>query len=569
MIDINKIPFSRYGSFITISPIWEDDKNELYIRSVRGGDTNEGYGKIFKIQSINENGEVIPYSVNMTEIELTLETNEGKVCFCIENKSNLRVYGENIGLRLSMETSSYDNAMSLSKSRCRVNSFTNDIKFMITTLEGYLRVDAPWDISHSEYVIIDIYPENKRNSFSGVIEEFKTVWEQKEYIKSYFDVLEDIKREYREWSEKALKLPERYNEGKKLANYITWSCVVPSGGRLTRPAMYMSKNWMTNIWSWDNCFNAMALVHKNPELAWDQLMIFFDIQDESGVLPDFVNDKYEYFSCTKPPIHGWAIDYMIKHRPDFFNEEKLKQIYGPLSKWTKYWFKYTTNDESGIPSYSHGNDAGWDNSTVFSRGMPLKSPDLLSFLIMQMKTLGNIADKLEDKKHHAYWEDRVEESLKRLVDYFWTGKKFVPRKDNVIEDEFDGDSLIMFIPIILGNMLPKNIIGKLVDGLKEEGRFLTKYGLATESLKSKYYKEDGYWRGPIWAPATMLIVDGLCRVGEYDFAKDISKRFVEMANINGMAENFNAETGEGLRDKAFTWTSSVFLILGNMLLDMQ
>ena len=38
--------------------------------------------------------------------------------------------------------------------------------------------------------------------------------------------------------------------------------------------MYMSKNWMTNIWSWDNCFNAMALVRHQPELAWDQFMIF-------------------------------------------------------------------------------------------------------------------------------------------------------------------------------------------------------------------------------------------------------------------------------------------------------
>ncbi|MGF7060378.1 amylo-alpha-1,6-glucosidase [Brassicibacter mesophilus] len=569
MLDITKIPFSRYGSFITISPIWGDDKNELYIRIIRGGDMNEEYGKIFKIQTINENGEVIPYSVNMTEVELILEADEGKICFCIENKSELRVYGENIGLRLSMETHSYDNVMNLNKNRCRVNNFTYDIKFMITSFEGHLRVDAPWDTSHSKYAIIELFPENKSSSFNGVIEEFKTVWKQKEYTKSYLEVLEDIKREYREWNEKTLKLPEKYREGKKIASYITWSCVVPSEGRLTRPAMYMSKNWMTNIWSWDHCFNAMALVHKNPELAWDQLMIFFDIQDESGVLPDFVNDKFEYFSCTKPPIHGWAIDYMIEYRPDFFDKEKLKQLYEPLSKWTEYWFRYTTIDDSSIPSYSHGNDAGWDNSTIFSKGVPLKSPDLLSFLILQMKTLGNIANKLKDKKLQIYWEDRVEESLKRLLDYFWTGKKFVPRKDNIMEDEFDGDSLIMFIPIILGNMLPKNIIDNLVDGLKEEGRFLTKHGLATESLRSKYYKEDGYWRGPIWAPATMLIVDGLCRVGEYDFAKDISKRFVEMANSSGMAENFNAETGEGLRDKAFTWTSSVFLILGNKLLDMQ
>lgn len=36
-----------------------------------------------------------------------------------------------------------------------------------------------------------------------------------------------------------------------------------------------------------------------------------------------------------------------------------------------------------------------------------------------------------------------------------------------------------------------------------------------------------------------------------------------MANENGMAENFHAQTGQGSRDLAFTWTSSVFLILAN------
>ena len=43
--------------------------------------------------------------------------------------------------------------------------------------------------------------------------------------------------------------------------------------------MYMSKNWMTNVWSWDHCFNAMALCRDHPSLAWDQWMIMADFQD--------------------------------------------------------------------------------------------------------------------------------------------------------------------------------------------------------------------------------------------------------------------------------------------------
>jgi hypothetical protein len=39
-----------------------------------------------------------------------------------------------------------------------------------------------------------------------------------------------------------------------------------------------------------------------------------------------------------------------------------------------------------------------------------------------------------------------------------------------------------------------------------------------------------------------------------------------MANHSGMAENYHALTGESLRDPAFTWTSSVFLLLAHELM---
>ena len=91
--------------------------------------------------------------------------------------------------------------------------------------------------------------------------------------------------------------------------------------------------------------------------------------------------------------------------------------------------------------------------------------------------------------------------------------------------------------------------------------FLTKWGLATEEPCSERYVADGYWRGPIWAPSTMLILDGLCQCGEMELVRDIAERFAEMFVKSGSAENYNALTGEGLRDRAYTWTSSAFLVM--------
>ena len=99
--------------------------------------------------------------------------------------------------------------------------------------------------------------------------------------------------------------------------------------------------------------------------------------------------------------------------------------------------------------------------------------------------------------------------------------------------------------------------------MKEEGRFLTDYGLATESLRSPFYNPDGYWRGPVWAPVMMIMIDALHHTGDTEFAESLSAKYLNLVHTGGLAENFDAKTGKGLRDKEFAWTSAVFLILNN------
>ena len=96
-------------------------------------------------------------------------------------------------------------------------------------------------------------------------------------------------------------------------------------------------------------------------------------------------------------------------------------------------------------------------------------------------------------------------------------------------------------------------------------RFVTEWGLATEHPQSDQYAADGYWRGPIWAPSTYIAVCGLERCGRSPLALDIARRFCRVCAHNGFSENFNAVTGEALRDRANTWTASVFLLLAQRL----
>jgi hypothetical protein len=49
--------------------------------------------------------------------------------------------------------------------------------------------------------------------------------------------------------------------------------------------------------------------------------------------------------------------------------------------------------------------------------------------------------------------------------------------------------------------------------------------------------------------------------GRTVLANSISERFIKMCEKAGFVENYDAVSGEGLRDRSYTWSSSVYLVL--------
>jgi len=353
--------------------------------------------------------------------------------------------------------------------------------------------------------------------------------------------------------------PAEYAQAAELAAYVNWASVVSPRGLLKRPAMLMSKNWMTNVWSWDHCFNAMALSYGAPDLAWDQMMVIFDQQQPNGQLPDSINDADVVLNFVKPPVHGWTLRHMLTASPHI-GEPHLAELYPKLARWTDWWFTYRNPDGDGLPQYHHGNDSGWDNGTVFDAGFPVKGADLAAFLVLQMDVLAEVAARLGKPAEAEAWQRRADGLLERMLARLWRGDRFVsPRAgDWVIAER--SDSVFNCLSLVLGQRLPLPVRRQLVMNLQ---RYLTPYGPATEHIRSPLYEDDGYWRGPIWAPSTLLLVDGLRACGETALAAGVARRFCDLAKQSGFAENYNARTGEPLRDRAYTWTSSVFLILAH------
>jgi glycogen debranching enzyme len=323
--------------------------------------------------------------------------------------------------------------------------------------------------------------------------------------------------------------------------------------------MYMSKNAMASIWSWDNCFNALALAHHAPDLAWDQLMVLAELQDAGGVLPDLANDRYVSWSFCKPPVYGWALARLAQV-PGLLKPARVQEIYPLLCRNTEWWFRHRDDNGDGIPQYNHGNESGWDNSTVFAGLPPVDAPDLSAYLVLQMEFLAYAAHRLGEDGASREWQLRAAGLLKALLRTFWQGDRFVARV-SATGEPIDCESLLLFIPLLLGKRLPGEVRAALTARLQAPGKFLTEYGLASEATSSPHYTPDGYWRGPLWGAPTVMLVEGLAAAGEQALAEEVRSRFCRLVASRGLAENYDALTGAPLRDRAFTWTASAFLLL--------
>jgi hypothetical protein len=358
----------------------------------------------------------------------------------------------------------------------------------------------------------------------------------------------------------------------ELAAYVLWSATVRPAGFLARPAVLMSKHWMDKVWSWDHCFNALALASGHPLVAWDQFLLPFDHQDAAGALPDSVTHSEVLYNYVKPPIHGWTLSLLRAGICDL-SDAQIAETYPRLERATRYWLDYRRSPGSELPHYHHGNDSGWDNATTFDQGGVVETADLAAFLVLQMRELASLAPMAGKPEDAPIWLERADRMLGAMTQELWAradadgagqaagateaAGRFAARSADSGRVTTNA-SLLSLMPIVLGDLLPPDVHTALADRIREH---LTPYGLATELPTSPHYESDGYWRGPIWAPSTVLIEDGLRRAGHAALADEISRRFRALCEAHGFAENFEALTGRGQRDRAYTWTASSYLIL--------
>ena len=547
-LDISKIPWSAFGSRFSVT-IGKDGL--AYLKDIGGGD--EIPSELFSLKLISSKEEL--------EQQIQANENECQICagkspdryvilkFMSSDTISIECCG--IGLRLDMHKSRYDFIQEMARGVFIIQSCAKDHVYELDLRYAVHAVDAPWGRVGNEYIRIDIFEGY------ATIREYALIPQESDAKKTQFIGFSRWNQNYT-----GTELETRYSEAKDLASYILWSAFVRPEGKLTRTSVYSSKNWMTNIWSWDNCFCALAMVENMPNFALDQLLVFADNQHEAGVYPDFINDQFSLFSFCKPPIHGWALLEMIKRNSTILQSsiERIEYLYKSISDSTNFWLKYRRLP-SGAIIYRHGNDSGWDNATLFMEGGPVESPDLYAYLSKQCDCLAEISRLLGHGIDEAEnWTFLAESLANSMLDRLCDDSGFFARRGLEGEKIEHRGSFLLRMPIVAYTRLPEKVIKKLILDISDENRFLTRFGLASEALDSPFIEPQGYWRGPVWAPVNYLVFDALRHLGEMSLANRIAQRFVDLCSEEGMAENFDPIEGKGLDDPAFSWTSAVFLL---------
>jgi mannosylglycerate hydrolase MGH1-like protein len=553
--DVKRVPFSRFGSYLSISDLSDFQpplrRSGLYLRTMHEGGQNA-----FQLQ-LTRAGVTIPFTVSATPTLLTLSADSAFVEISFQGPDQLRIRGHGAGLQLTADAAWL---VPYQHGHWEIN--TSAMKYMLLPIDGDLHTSRTTSSDGAGTKVLTVQAAHDADTFEAELDAYTSGWNAHDVEGTFDDAQRKEQLAFQRWLDTMPKVDAAFGPGSELAAYVNWESVVAPSGNLKRPAMLMSKNWMISVWSWDQAFNAMAATLSNPNLAWDQYLLPFDLQNAQGALPDKWDADSIAWEFSKPPIHGWVLAWMLHHE-HFQDRKHLEQVYPLLSRWTKWYLRYRDSNQDGLPEYRHGNEAGWDNATVFDEGGPIESPDLSAYLSVQMEVLADVAARLGRPAEARQWKQQSNQLLERMLQRFWRDGAFVAI--HVTDGHpIRSQSLLLDMPIILGTRLPASVQAKLIADLRKRASEYS-FGLASEPGNSPFYTADGYWRGPIWAPSTMIITAGLDEMGEHTLSDSLKERFCKMAQKSGMAENFDAQTGDGLRDPAYTWTSSVFLLFAHEL----
>lgn len=385
------------------------------------------------------------------------------------------------------------------------------------------------------------------------------------YIPDLESTFEEAARRWKAWFSAAPPVAEPYRAQTLFAWWILRAGLISTRYYMTRESMTPSKIHYVGVWQWDAYFHALAYRHIERRLAQDQIRVVLDHQRSDGMIPDAIHDEGTIThlnfpvdaDVTKPPLLAWVLWKLYQTDGD---REFLEELYEPAVRWNRWWFENCDPDGDGLCEYLHPFSSGLDDNPIWDSGMPVTSPDLNTYLVLQMENLGRIAAAIGLPAESRAWEEKAEAHLQRMIARLWDAEAglFWPRQKGRVLPVLTPFSLF---PLITGR-LPATIARRLVGHLTDPSEFWTTYPVPTVSLSDPNFNPLQMWRGPTWINVNYLLVEGLKRSGFPDVARELRHRTLDLILRHpDIYEFYHPETGEPSPSAAtmFGWSAALFI----------
>ena len=531
------------------------------------------------------NGEPIPFRYEANPALLTLITDKGRLEVCYDGQYLVRFRSDDgLGLQFFMRYNIHELFVDRLDGSYEVG-FVSHGMFLFENLSGAMHHNSVWltPKMHPDDTTVDWFPGDGK--LDGYIYYQNDMVERPPLpLRPFDECVAETRADFEAWTKKYAKLPEKYAGVAKYAQYVIWNCHLPPKGLLPNHTIYMMRSGgLTRAMGWHQSYQAMA-AWRDVDLCFDLMYSMFSMQDEYGMIPDGASDKEIEYTSTKPPLQGFALAWILDHVGiENVPEAALEKLYGPMCRWVNWWRTFRDVDHDGLIGYCHADESGFDDATIFTKGLPVETPDIAAYLVLCLEACGRIAAQLgkteESEQHFADSKAMLDAMLKT----FWNGEKFICLTDGTHE-VIDCESICIYQPIILGKRLPQEIIDKLAEAIGDPERFFTPHGLATESMKSPYYDGGmgGFVLGMSIAPVQLMLTLGLYLAGKKELAVRCAEIWLEesLKNEAGPITVYRAPvpvpmddgsgfepvfTGDKLPGGISTWGCAVYLILAEML----
>jgi len=391
----------------------------------------------------------------------------------------------------------------------------------------------------------------------------------------------------RVWEEWFARTPVVRDELVGMTAFCWWvlgANIVSLPGRGAR-AVVPSKIGYVGLWQWDAYFIASGLRHGDPELAREQLELAFAFPTADGQLPDVVHDEGVLASSddlppgdrdnlrragsaiadpsapiplTKPPLAAWALRRLegLVDDPAWFDA-----AWATVARSQEWWFAHSDLDGDGMPEYGHPYSSGLDDSPVFDAELPVASPDLAAYLILQDDLLAARARSVGDAAGAERFAARASRTLE-LLEGMWDESAGFFRSSGA-GTPVEAEAVVSLLPLLTGR-LPGRYVAGILAALDDPERFATTWTVPTVARRDPDYSDERMWRGPVWVNVNALLAEGLAVSGHADRSRALIEQTLRLVQHGGGPhEYFNPATGEKARTAttAFGWSAALFVDL--------